>query len=176
MARSIRHRNPPRKIRARDRDILQSLAHPSKHFICSLARPNESRMICEVLCQSIGESAQSEIVILFSRTNERLSADGTLIIQLARFVFGVILLLPFVVPPFKGPQVHIARCHESSQERLNLNNVSRLSCADEVVIRQSKCCQNSLKFSRIFVSECLRRNAACGRALFDFRSVLIGSR
>ena len=174
MPRCIWHRNAPRKICARDWNILQSLSHSTKHFIRTLCGANESRMICKVLRQSICECTQSEIIILLGRTNQRLSTDWTLIIQFARFILGVIFLLPFVVPTFEGSKIDITCRHQPSQKLLNLRNMPRLSCSNEIVVGQTESCQNSLKFRSIFIRKRLRRDATRCRTLLNFRSMFIG--
>ena len=122
MLRIAGHGDAPREVRPAHRNVGEPLAEAAEHLVAPRGGANEVRVILEELLQFLLEAAEPEVVVLLPGPNQGPAVDRALVVQFACLGFGVVLLLPLVVPALELAQLPGALLPQPGEERPALSH------------------------------------------------------
>lgn len=159
----------------RDGDIVETLIDAREDFVFTCLGLNEGRMRFDVFSQPIGVGGETEKIVLFALTHERLTIERTFVIVFLCLVFRDVFFLPGVVPAFVFALIHITALHELGDVFDDFVFMSILRGADEVIVGHAELLKGLLKSGGILIRPRLRTHAALGSSIDDFGGMLIRS-
>ena len=155
---------------------MKTFSDTTKHLVAPSFGANKVWLVGKQFLQPILVRAEPEVIVGLLFPFERLSADGAFVFQFTGSIFGDVLLLAPVVPPFELAQVNIAPIHQFFDKPLHLSNVIWIGGSDELIVGQFEEFHGFSEFRTVQIGQCLRVHAFVAGRLLHFDAVLIGSR
>mmetsp|Transcript_29754 Transcript_29754/g.90505 ORF Transcript_29754/g.90505 Transcript_29754/m.90505 type:complete len:229 (+) Transcript_29754:1263-1949(+) len=164
------HRHAPRKGRARDGEVAQSVAHEGEHLVAARGGADEVRVGEDVLLESLPVAREAEEV---RRLGHPLHLCPRRRVAVDQLLLGVEALVPDRVPPLVRAEVQVPRLDQRRPERRRSLFVPRLGGPDELVGGEVVQRQQRAEGVGDAVGKVLRRLARLAGRLLHLLAVLV---
>ena len=168
-----RHRNAPVERGAGNAQIIKTLFNEVNHFIAARYWLNKIRMFFDILKQAVGIFGNFEEIRFFGYFLDFTAAIRTFAVH--ELAFQPEAFTRRTVQTFVCSFIDVAFFVNAAENFLHNFFMTRLRCADEIVVGDVEHFPEVLETGNDFVYVFNRRNTLFLRFLFDFLSVLVGT-